>query len=304
MRGINVLFYSMKQGLKNLKKNSLFTLASIGTISACLFLFGIFYFIVSNFQYMLKTAETSVGITVFFDAGCEEEQIKAIGQDIRSKDGVKEVVYVSAEEAWEKFKNDVFAGQADDISATFGDDNPLADSASYEVYMSDISKQKELVDYIQTLKGVRQVKSSDVAATGLSNINRLIGYVSAAIIIILLAVSIFLINTTISMGVSVRKEEIGIMRLVGATDLFIKLPFIFEGVLIGITGAAVPLVILYVLYDKIIEFICDRFSAISSILVFLGSGKVFSVLIPVCLGIGIGIGYIGSTLTLNKHMKV
>ena len=99
MKGINVLFYSMKQGLKNLKKNSLFTLASIGTISACLFLFGIFYFIISNFQYMLKTAETSVGITVFFDAGCEEEQIKAIGQDIRSKDGVKEVVYVSAEEA-------------------------------------------------------------------------------------------------------------------------------------------------------------------------------------------------------------
>lgn len=304
MKGISVLLYSIKQGIKNLRHNGLFTLASVGTISACLFLFGIFYFIVSNFQYMVKNAETSVGITVFFNENIGDEAIASIGEQIRARGEVSEVIFVSADEAWEKFKGEVFAGREDEIAQTFGDDNPLVDSASYEVYLSDVSKQGELSEYIKSIDGVREVKGSIDAATGLTNVNKLIGYVSAAIIIILLAVSIFLINTTISTGVSVRKEEISIMRLVGATDLFIKMPFIIEGIVIGVLGAALPLAVLYVMYGRIVSFIGDKFSVLSGILVFLDAGTVFSVLVPICVCLGVGIGYVGSIWTLRKHVRV
>lgn len=304
MKGISVLFYSIKQGMKNLRHNGLFTLASVGTIAACLFLFGIFYFLLSNFQYMVKNIETSVGVTVFFDENISEESIEGIGAMIREREEVSNVVYVSAEEAWERFKSDVFAGKEAEIADTFGTDNPLSDSASYEVYLSDVSRQEELSEYIAAIEGVREVKGSREAAAGLTNVNRLIGYVSATIIIILLAVAIFLINTTISTGVSVRKEEISIMRLIGATDLFIKLPFIIEGIVIGFIGAVIPLGILYFMYDAIIAYIGDKFSVLSDILVFMGSDRIFAVLIPVSLCVGVGIGYFGSLLTLRKHVKV
>lgn len=304
MKGISVLFYSIKQGMKNLRHNGLFTLASVGTIAACLFLFGIFYFILSNFQYMVKNIETSVGVTVFFDENISEESIESIGAMIREREEVADVVYVSAEEAWERFKRDVFAGKEAEIADTFGTDNPLSDSASYEVYLSDVSRQEELSEYLASIEGVREVKGSREAAAGLTNVNRLIGYVSATIIIILLAVAIFLINTTISTGVSVRKEEISIMRLIGATDLFIKLPFIIEGIVIGFIGAVIPIGILYFMYDAIIAYIGDKFSVLSDILVFMGSDRIFAVLIPVSLCVGVGIGYFGSLLTLRKHVKV
>ena len=304
MKGISVLLYSIKQGIKNLRHNGLFTLASVGTISACLFLFGIFYFIVSNFQYMVNNDETSVGITVFFNENIGDDAIASIGDKIRARGEVSEVIFVSADEAWEKFKGEVFAGREEEIAQTFGDDNPLVDSASYEVYLSDVSGQGALSEYIKSIDGVREVKGSIDAATGLTNVNKLIGYVSAAIIIILLAVSIFLINTTISTGVSVRKEEISIMRLVGATDLFIKMPFIIEGIIIGIIGAALPLAVLSFMYGRIVNFVGERFSVLSGILIFLDEGTVFSVLVPICVCLGVGIGYIGSIWTLRRHVRV
>lgn len=304
MKGISVLLYSLKQGLKNIKHNGLFTLASIGTISACLFLFGLFYCIVCNFQYMIKNAETSVGVTVFFQEGTDDDVIKSIGDSIKARTEVDRIEFISAEEAWEKFKEEMFADDEAALSETFGADNPLKDSASYEVYLNDISKQTELISYINGLSGVREVRGSDAAAKGLSNFNRLVGYISAAIIIILLAVSIFLINTTITMGINVRKEEIAIMKFVGATDAFIRMPFIIEGIIIGILGAAIPIVILYFMYSKIIEFISDKFSVLSNILVFVDGSVVFRVLIPLSILVGVGIGLVGSISTMRKYLKV
>lgn len=304
MKGISVLLYSLKQGLKNIKHNGLFTLASVGTISACLFLFGLFYCIVCNFQYMIKNAETAVGVTVFFQEGATDDVIQSIGDSIKARDEVDRIEFISAEEAWEKFKEEMFAGDEAALSETFGEDNPLKDSASYEVYLNDISKQTELISYINGLFGVREVRGSDAAAKGLSNFNRLVGYISAAIIIILLAVSIFLINTTITMGINVRKEEIAIMKFIGATDTFIRMPFIIEGIIIGLLGAAIPIVILYFMYSKIIAFILDKFSVLSNILVFVDGGAVFRVLIPLSLLVGVGIGLVGSISTMRKYLKV
>lgn len=303
MRGISVFFYSVRQGLKSLKKNRMFTLASIGTIAACLFLFGIFYFIVSNFQYMIKEVETSVGITVFFDEGISQDQIDAIGEAIKVRSEVDHLEYTSAEEAWEKFVEDNFKDNPELVDS-FGNDNPLADSASYQVFIKDISAQDEVAAYIQGIEGVRTVKRSDDTAKSLENANKLVSYISVAIIGILLAVSIFLINSTISTGITIRRAEIGIMRLMGASDFFIRAPFIVEGVVIGIIGACIPIVILAFSYRSIIDYINSKFNLISNWLTFLDAGQIFKILVPVCLLIGIGIGFIGSFLTVRKHLNI
>lgn len=303
MKKINLLCYCIGQGIKNLGRNRMFSLASVGTITACLFLFGIFYSILVNFQHMIDNAETSVGVTVFFEEGISDDAIAFIGTQIESRPEVIACNFISPEEAWERCKEEMFAGQ-EELTDTFAADNPLKDSASYEVFLDDIEKQESFVNYVEEIKGVRQVNSAEATVKSLSSFNSLVAYVSAAIIIILVAVSIFLISTSVTMGISIRKEEIRIMRLVGASDFFVNAPFIVEGIVIGIFGAAIPLGILFVLYKKIIAYVIARFDMLSNLLTFLEAGKVFETLVPVAFVIGIGIGFVGSYITVRKHLKV
>ncbi|MDK2807858.1 MAG: cell division transport system permease protein [Clostridiales bacterium] len=303
MSSISTLFYSIKQGVKNLYRNRRFTLASVGTITACIFMFGIFYFIISNFQLMVHTAEGKVGITVFFKEGITDDDIAVLKNEIAAKPEVLEITYTSAEEAWEKFRAEMFKGE-ENLAESFGEDNPLADSASFEIKLKDVSKQDDFVRYLDSLDGIRQVNSSNGTAKILTNFNMLVGYISGAIIIILLSVAIFLISTTITMGISVRKDEIAIMRLIGATDFFIRAPFVVEGIVIGFIGALIPLGILYAIYNYVIAYITSRFYILSDMLTFLSVQAVFKTLLPISLLIGIGIGFFGSFTTVRKHLKV
>ncbi|MCD7725085.1 MAG: permease-like cell division protein FtsX [Clostridiales bacterium] len=296
---ISTFFYTLRQGFHNLFRNKWFTLASIATISACLFLFGLFYAIVTNFQHIVKTAEEGVSVTVFFDEGLEDSQIQQIGEQINKRTEVSAINYVSAEEAWETFKTEYLGEYADGFT-----ENPLADSANYEIYLNDVSMQSALVTYLESLDGVRLVNRSDIAATTLTGVNALIAYVSIGIIAILLAVSVFLISNTVTIGISVRKEEINIMKYIGATDFFVRSPFVIEGILIGLIGAAIPLCIIYLVYNMVLEYVTSRFSMLSSLLSFLTVEEVFNILTPVSLGIGVGIGFLGSIVTVRKHLRV
>lgn len=300
---ISTFFYTIKQGLVNIWKNKMFSLASIATMTACIFLFGLFYTIVTNFQSMVKDAEAGVAVTVLFDAGISEQRIEEIGELIEERVEVSHYDYITADEAWNSFKDIYFDGN-EAAAESFAGDNPLANSASYAIYMNDISMQSTLVTFLESVDGVREVKQSEMVANTLTDFNRLIGYVSAGIILILLGVAVFLISNTITVGISVRREEIGIMKLIGATDYFVRAPFVVEGIVIGLIGAAIPIGILYVLYEKIIIYIGDKFSFISSMMKFLSAEEVFHTLVPVALILGVGIGFIGSHITIRKHLKV
>lgn len=300
---ISTFFYTIKQGLKNIWKNKMFSLASIATMTACIFLFGLFYTIVTNFQSMVKDAEEGVAVTVFFDEGISQEKIDEIGEMIRLRAEVSRYEYISAEDAWESFKEVYFEGN-EKAAESFAGDNPLANSASYAIYMNDISMQDTLVAYLGTVEGIREVNQSEMVANTLTDFNKLIGYISAGIVLILLGVAVFLISNTITVGISVRKEEIGIMKLIGATDFFVRAPFVVEGIVIGLVGAAIPLGILYVLYGEIITYIGEQFSFISSMMNFLPVEIVFHTLVPVALILGVGIGFLGSCITIRKHLKV
>ena len=300
---ISTFGYSMKQGVKNIGRNKMFSIASIATMSACNFLFGLFYSIVMNFNYIVDKAEQGVAITVFFNEDATQEQKDKIGEDLKKEDGVLEVNYISAEEAWNKFQDDYF-GDSKEAAEGFKNDNPLANSDNYEVYMSDVSKQKQVVSYAEKLDGVRKVNKSDTVAKTLTSVNKLVGIISAAIILILLAVSIFLISNTVTMGITVRREEIAIMKYIGAKDGFVRAPFVFEGLLIGVIGAIIPLVMLYFMYDKAVSYVMTRYSLLNNIVDFLPVMRVYRTLLPVGIALGVGIGFLGSTFTIRKHLKV
>lgn len=300
---ISTFFYTIRQGIVNIWKNKMFSLASVATMTACIFLFGLFYMIVTNFQAMVKDAEAGVAVTVLFDHGISEQRIEEIGQLIRERVEVADIDFVSSDEAWNYFKDIYFEGN-EQAAESFGADNPLANSASYAVYMNDISMQPTLVTYIESVDGVREVKQSATVANTLTDFNRLIGYISAGVILILLCVAIFLISNTIAVGISVRREEIGIMKLIGATDYFVRAPFVVEGIVIGLIGAAIPLGILYLLYGRMIVYVMEKFRFIGSMMRFLSTEEVFRTLLPVALTLGVGIGLIGSRITIRKHLKV
>ena len=293
----------MKQGVKNIGRNKMFSIASIATMAACIFLFGLFYSIVINFNYIVEKPEEGVAITVFFEEDATQSQKDKIGDELKTADGVLEVNYISADEAWDKFKGDYF-GESGDLAEGFKSDNPLANSDNYEVYMEDVSKQKDVVAFAEGLEGVRKVNKSDVVAKTLTSVNKLVGYVSVAIIAILLAVSIFLISNTVTMGITVRREEIAIMKYIGAKDGFVRAPFVIEGLIIGAVGAVIPLVMLYFMYDKAISYIMTRFSLLNNIVDFLPVATVYKTLLPVGIVLGVGIGFLGSFFTIRKHLKV
>ena len=299
----NTIGYCFKQGFKNIWRNKLFSLASMATMAACIFMFGIFFCMVQNFQHFVREAEEGVAVTVLFDEGTTEDEILEIGQGLTKRDGVSEVVYVSADEAWKSYQEKYFEGNPE-VAEAFVDDNPLANSSNLEIYMKDISKQDDLVTYIESLDKVRKVNRSDSVASMLTDFNRLVSYVSVAIIGLLLAVAIFLINNTVAIGISVRREEIGIMRLIGAKNSFIKAPFLIEGIVIGLVGAIFPLILLYFLYNKLITYVGTQFTGLSNVMDFLPAAQLFQTLLPVGMVLGVGIGFFGSIVTIQRHLKV
>ena len=296
---ISSFFYALGQGLKNLLRNRVFALASIATITTCLFVFGVFYSVLMNFRHIVQTVEEGVSITVFFEPGTDEEMMLQRKVEIEERPEVSKVEYISAEQAWETFKVDYLGEYAEGFT-----ENPLEDSANLEIYLSDVSKQAELVSFIEGMEETREVNYSTVTADTLTGANRIVAYVSVGFIIMLFAVSVFLISNTISMGIAVRKEEINIMKYVGATDFFVRSPFVIEGLLIGVIGSLIPIVIIYFIYNNVLEYVMSRFPTLSSIITFLPVETVFRNLIPLLLILGVGIGFIGSFTTVRKHLRV
>ena len=297
---ISTFFYTLKQGVINIFRNKLFSLASIATISACLILFGLFYAVILNFQNVVRTAEEDVSVTVFFKDGTTQEEMEQIGAQIRARDEVSEAKFISADEAWAEWAPENIGEDYNEIYT----ENPLEGMDNYEIYMNDVSKQESLVSWLESIPQVDNVRHSEIAATTLTGVNALVAYTSVGIIAILLAVSVFLINNTVMIGISVRKSEIEIMKYIGATDFFVRSPFVIEGILIGLIGSLLPLGLIYVLYKKVIDYVMIEFPSLSGLLQFLPVSEIYRTLLPVCMGLGAGIGFLGSFITVRKHLRV
>ena len=300
---ISTFFYTIRQGFVNLVRNKWYTLASIATMSACLLMLGIFYSVVMNFQHIVKNVEEVFSFTVFFEEGISQERIDEIGKLIENRQEVADIRYISADEAWAEYQKEIFGDKAEEFIEGYPE-NPLADSMNYEVFPADVSQQDELKTYILSIPGVRKIESLDELASTLTAVNKLISYVSIGIIGVLLAVSVFLISNTITMGISIRKAEINIMKYIGATDFLVRAPFVIEGVIIGLFGALIPLYAIYEMYSAVMGFMMEQFSNLSELLDFLPVETIFDFLLPVSLVVGVGIGFMGSLSTVKKHLHV
>jgi cell division transport system permease protein len=250
-------------------------------------------------QHILHEAEQSVSVTVFFNKGTSTDQIDQLKIALEERPEVRQVDFVSADQAWEQFSQDFLGDYVDGFT-----DNPLEDMANLEIYLNDVSKQADLVDYLDNIDIVRKVNRSDITASTLTAGNNLIYYATMAIIGILFVVSIFLISNTVATGITSHKDEINIMKYIGATDFFVRAPYVFEGVIIGIIGSLIPLGLTYFIYNRVILLIQNRFSVIAKLVTFVPVESVFRYLAPIIIVLGVGIGFIGSAMTIRKHLHV
>ena len=246
-----------------------------------------------------------MGITVFFEEELSDDQIREIGALIETEKGslIKGMNYISAEDAWETFKTEYF-GEDSALAEGFADDNPLAGSSSYEIYLYEIGDQGPMVEYLQSVNGVRKVNYSNSAAAGLSSFNRILTMLFGVLITMLLAVAVFLISNTISVAAEFRKSENKIMRLIGATNFMIRAPFVVEGTILGLIGAAVPIGAMFFLYNKTVEFVMERFQLLSGVIRFLPVGEVYPTMAAISLALGGGLGFVVSFMTIRKHLRV
>lgn len=295
--------YGVREGTKNIFRNKMFSLASLGTIIACVFLLGVFLAVILNVRSTVKQMESSVGISVFFESGVSGERKKQIGKEIRKKEDVATMRYVTAEEAWDTYKEDVFKGN-EELLEGFEGKNPLGESDSYEITLKEVKSYKEVTSQLQKIDGVRKVRYSEGAAEGMTKMNVMGTYLAAAIILILMGVSVFLVSNTVSVGVAVREEEIAIMKLIGASNGFVKAPFRAEGIMIGLLGSMIPVAAICIGYEGIITWLNDKFHVVTVFMKFVPIREVVMYLLPLSLLVGLVIGLLGSSITMRKYLKV
>jgi cell division transport system permease protein len=296
---ISTLFYTIVQGVRNIFRNKWFSLASIATISACLLLFGIFYSLMVNLRASIGNLQKDFLMTVFFDDGTTKERMAEIGEMIGQRPEIARYRFLTDDEAWAEYQATFEEGYGDGFI-----ENPLEGLSQYRIYLKDSSSEETMMTWLESIPGISHVNTLSELADILNAINRLVSYLSAGIIAILLAVSVFLIRNTVAIGISVRKEEINIMKYVGATDFFVRFPFLLEGIFIGLLGTALPLFLLYQGYQRMVDFLTLRFVTLSNLLTFIPVSEIFKVLLPVSMCVGVGIGFLGSATAVRKHLRV
>ena len=292
--------YFFSEAFGGVIRNRLMSVASIGTVAACIFMIAISYCALTNVDYMLTQFEDSIGIAVFLENDLNSEKILEINDELSALDHVESVSYTSPEDALNDLKE---SWDAEEILSGFDEsNNPL--SSSFEVSLDDIAYQGEVVNKIEQIDGVRNIRSSESETQVLVKISNFLSVFGSVLIIVLAAISVVIITNTIKLSVFTRRTEISIMKYVGATDGFIRWPFVIEGIIIGIVGAAIPIIIAWPLYNKLVDVIYAQIPMINSLVSFRFGIDIFSILLPVSLVFGALLGVIGSTISLRKHLNV
>ena len=298
-----MLSYVFKTGFRNLGNKKLFSFASIATIASSVLVFCIFYILAININSLMQKVETTVGIQVFFENTLSEDEIQNIANQNFITDDVKSIKFKSSNEAWENFKK-VYFDNNEELSAAFDDDNPLANSASYEILLNDITKQYEYVNYLKSIPGVRLVNYSNILIDALSSLNIGISTFSVGLISLLLFIAIILISNTITLASQFRRKENEIMRLIGATNFMIRMPFVIEGFLIGFFGSIIPIILLCSLYNYLMDLLISNTTFLSNIFTPI---KLIYIAIPmsiIAMSVSCTVCMIVSFFTIRKHLKV
>ena len=298
----NIVGYLISEGFRNFLKNKKSTGASLMIMCATMLIFGLFFLIGENVNHMVKEVESEQGMQVYMYKDATEEQIEKLGNEIKNLDYVAKVTFVSKEEALDSIKKS-WGDKGDKLLKAYeGDKNPLG--VSYIVTLTDLTKKDDVRANIAKLENVKEITIKDKVMSALINVANGIRIVSGVILVLLIVISIFIIANTIKLTVHARRKEISIMKYVGATNGFIRWPFIVEGVIIGIVSAIISILILGVSYNFVVEKILTSTIATQIGISLLTFSDVFALVITVYLLLGIGIGILGSVISMRKYLEV
>ena len=296
----NIFGYLIGEGFGNVFKNKKSTGASLMIMCATMIIFGIFLILGENINHFVSEVESAQGMQVFINNDATQEQIDEIGEKIRKLDGVSTVEFKSKEAALDQMKEKF--GDKQDLLAGYEENNIFP--ASYVVTLTDLNKSKDVQNQILTFDNIKKITSKDETVTTLINLANGIKIVTGVILILLVVISIFIIANTIKLTVHTRRKEISIMKYVGATNGFIRWPFIVEGMIIGIVASAISIAIVGIAYGFIAEkMVNSQFMQVinMSLVTF---GDMFNSIIFVYMLLGIGIGALGSVISMRKYLKV
>ena len=292
--------YFFSEAFGGVIRNRLMSIASIGTVAACIFIIAISYCALTNVDYMLEQLESSIGIAVFLDDDVDSDKVLQINDELLTIDHVESVSYISPEDALNDLKE---SWDADEILSGFDEtNNPL--SSSFEVSLDDIAYQSDVVNKIEQIDGVRNIRHAESETQILVKVSNFLSIFGITLILVLAVISVIIITNTIKLSVFTRRTEISIMKYVGATDWFIQWPFVIEGIIIGLVGASIPIVAAWPLYNKVIDLVYKHVPMIQSIVSFKFGIDIFSVLLPGALLFGAFLGVMGSMISLRKHLDV
>ena len=293
--------YFLKEGFSGRKKNLLMTVASIIAVAACISIMSFSYCVVSNLQYMLDQMEDSIGISVFLKGDLTSEDIENMKTTISGLDHVTNVTYISPADALDQLKDQW--GADEDIFIGLDDtNNPL--SHSFQVELDQIESQDAVLAELQKIEGVDKVEYGQSLSEMLMSVSNVFQVAGILVMLVLGVISVMIIINTIRISVMNRRVEINIMKYVGATDWFIRWPFIIEGIIIGLIGAVLPMLVGMPMYGKTVSLFYNHIPFVENFVRFRVVGDVFSFVLPAALIFGILLGVVGSVTSIRKHLQV
>ena len=289
--------YFFSQGVKGLVSNSLMTLASIGIVIASLVIFGFFLILGMNLNTVSEQIKDQCEITVFVPREMEHDDVRNVGQKLSELEYVKEARLYSKEERFQDHKESSHRAQAEAIE-TLEQDNPLRDA--YVLSLTEVEKAEQVAKAAEKVEGVEEVSNRQDIINQVLSMTNTVRHVSVWLLAVLAFVAVFIISNTIKLGMFARRKEINIMKFVGATNWFIRWPFIIEGMVIGAVGALIACGIVLVGYNSIFPGLQHFMGDIEMVRM----DDVTTIVILAFLGMGTLIGMIGSAMSIRKHLHV
>ncbi len=296
----NIVSYLIGEGFGNVFKNKKSTFSAILVMCISMLVFGLFFIIGENVNHIMNTVESSQEIQVFIKNDATDEEITKVGEQLQQIEGVNQITFVSKDEALDIMQEKV--GEKSYLLAGYEENNFLP--ASYKVTLTDLKLASKVESQINQLDNIKRITSSNETITKLIGIANGVRIVTAAILIALIIGSIFIIANTIKLTVYARRREISIMKYVGATNSFIRWPFIVEGMIIGIISAAISVLLVGGIYKVVAAKLMESSLITSLGITLVGFSDMFTLIILVYLALGIGIGVIGSALSMRKYLEV
>ena len=296
----NILGYLIGEGFSNFFKNKKSTGASLMIMCATMIIFGIFLILGENINHFVKEVESAQGIQVFINNDATQEQIDQIGEKLRNLRGVNKVEYKSKEAALNQMKEKF--GDKKELLEGYEENNIFP--ASYVVTLTDLNNSKQVQEEILKFENIKKITSKDETVSTLIDLANGIKIVTGVILLLLIVISIFIIANTIKLTVHARRKEISIMKYVGATNNFIRWPFIVEGMIIGIISSTISIVLVGIVYNAVAEqLVNSQFMQVIN-MSLVGFSDMLSSIIIVYMLLGIGIGALGSVISMRKYLKV